>query len=61
MKQAGTFQVEGEVGVRGVVSVSVLGELAASLDISAEELYVRLYETGVRLESDGAAPGFGSA
>ncbi len=54
-----TVPIEGEVGVRGVVSVSVVSELAASLDITPEQLYVRLHTVGMGLEADGVAPGFG--
>ena len=54
VKQAGAFEVTGEIGIRGVVPVDLVGELSASLDISAEELYVRLRDAGVRVEFQGA-------
>ena len=54
-----TVPIEGEVGVRGVIWVSVVSELAASLDITPEQLYVRLHAVGVGLDADGVAPGFG--
>ena len=65
VKQAGVFEVkqaagapfnmQGCVVVDGTVDVHLVNQLAASLDISAEELYVKLYETGVRLSTEGMA------